>query len=80
MIYKGTLFAYYPSTDPEAYLESLEVIAALPTKRLFPAHHSLDIQPEIAIRMRDAFRELKAQGKLHHGAAIYRYGDWSVWL
>ena len=80
LIYKGTLFAYYPSTDPEAYLESLEIIAAMPSKRLFPAHHSLDIQPEIAIRMRDAFRELKAQGKLHHGAAIYRYGDWSVWL
>ena len=80
LIYKGTLFAYYPSTDPEAYLESLEVIAALPSKRLFPAHHSLDIQPEIAIRMRDAFRELKAQGKLHHGAGTYRYGDWSVWL
>ncbi len=80
LIYKGTLFAYYPSTDPVAYLNSLEVIAALPTKRLFPAHYSLDIQPEIAIRMRDAFRELKAQGKLHHGTGTYRYSDWAVWL
>ena len=80
LIYKDTLFAYYPSTDPEAYLQSLEVIAALPSKRLFPAHHSLDIQPEIAIRMRDAFRELKAQGKLHHGAGIFDYGEWKVWL
>ncbi len=79
MIYKDTLFAYYPSTNPEAYLQSLETIAALPSKRLFPAHHSLDIQPEIAVRIRDAFRELKVQGKLHHGAehsitAIGRYG------
>ncbi len=80
LIYKGTLFANYPSTDPEAYLQSLEVIAALPSKRLFPAHHSLDIQPEIAIRMRDAFCELKTQGKLHHGAGTYDYGDWSVRL
>jgi len=30
--------------------------------------------------MRDAFRELKTQGKLHHGAGTFRYGDWAVWL
>ena len=80
LIYKDTLFAYYPSTDPEAYLQSLESIAQLPSKKLFPAHHTLVIQPEIAIRMRDAFRELKAQGKLHHGAGTFHYGDWAVWL
>lgn len=80
LIYKDTLFAYYPSTDPEAYLQSLETIAALPSKRLFPAHHSLDIQPEIAIRMRNAFRELKAQGNLRHGAGSFDFGDWAVWL
>lgn len=80
LIYKDTLFAYYPSTDPEEYLNSLEKVATLPAKRLFPAHHSLDIQPEIAVRMRDAFRELKSQEKLHHGAGIFNYGDWAVWL
>lgn len=80
LIYKDTLFAYYPSTDPEAYLQSLEIIAALPAQKLFPAHHSLDIQPEIAVRMKDAFSELKAHGKLHHGAGKFDYGDWSVWL
>ena len=33
-------------------------------KKVFPAHHSLDIKPEILIRMREAFRNLKADGKL----------------
>ena len=47
LVYKDTLFAYYPSTDPEAYLDSLEKVEALPVKNVFPAHHSLDIQPEI---------------------------------
>lgn len=73
-------FAYYPSTDPKAYLASLEKVAALPVKRVFPAHHSLDIQPEILIRMANAFRQLKADGKLHHGSGTYHYGDWGVWL
>ncbi|WP_304508095.1 MBL fold metallo-hydrolase [Anaerotignum sp.] len=80
LVYKDTLFAYYPSTDPQAYLASLEVIAALPVKRVFPAHHSLDIQPEILNRMRDAFRQLRVEGKLHHGSGTFDYGDWAVWL
>ncbi|MDE7221573.1 MAG: MBL fold metallo-hydrolase [Oscillospiraceae bacterium] len=80
LVYKDTLFAYYPSTDPEAYLASLEKIAALPARRVFPGHHSLDIRPEIVIRMRDAFRGLKAEGKLRHGSGTFDYGDWAVWL
>lgn len=80
LVYKDTLFAYYPSTDPQAYLCSLEKIAQLPVKRVFPAHHTLDIEPEILIRMRNAFRQLKADGKLQHGSGTFDFGDWSVWL
>lgn len=80
LVYKGMLTAWFPSTDPEAYLKSLEAIASLPAKKIFPAHHSLDIQPEIIIRMLNAFRQLKTDGKLHHGSGTFDYGDWSVWL
>ncbi|TYT74237.1 MBL fold metallo-hydrolase [Desulfobotulus mexicanus] len=80
LVYKDTLFAYFPSTDPESYLNSLERLSRLPVKNVFPAHHTLDIQPEILGRMRDAFRKLKADGKLHHGSGTYDYGDWSIWL
>ena len=80
LVYKGTLTAWFPSTDPCAYLQSLEKVAELPVKRVFPAHHSLDIQPELISRMRDAFGQLQTNGQLHHGSGIFRYGDWSVWL
>lgn len=80
LVYKDTLFAYYSSTDPQAYLKSLETIALLPVRRVFPAHHTLDIQPEILFRMRDAFRQLDIEGKLHHGSGTFDYGDWAVWL
>lgn len=80
LVYKDTLFAYYPSTEPILYLNSLEKIAVLPVLKVFPAHHSLDIQPEILIRIRDAFRKLKMEGKLHHGSGTFNYGDWAVWL
>lgn len=80
LVYKDVLFAYYPSTDPEAYLRSMERVAALPVKRVFPAHHSLDIQPEILPRIRDAFRQLKAEGRLRHGGGQFDYGDFGIWV
>ena len=80
LVYKDTLFAYYPSTDPTAYLASLERIAELSVNMVFPAHHSLDIKPEIIVRMRDAFRDLKEKELLHHGSGTFEFGDWAVWL
>lgn len=80
LVYKDTLFAYYPSTDPDEYLKSIERVAILPVKKVFPAHHTLNIQPEILLRMRDAFRQLRDDGKLHHGTGTIDYGDWAVWL
>lgn len=80
LVYKDTLYAYFPSTDPEAYLNSLERVSTLPVKHVFPAHHTLNIQPEILGRMRDAFRKLKAEGHLHHGSGTFNFGDWAVWL
>ena len=61
-------------------VDSLEKIATLPVEKIFPAHHSLDIKPEILIRMREAFRNLKVDGKLYHGSGTFDYGDWGVWL
>ena len=80
LVYKDTLFAYYPSTDPEAYLSSLEKVAALPVKRVFPGHHTLNIEPEILSSMANAFSALKEAGKLRHGSGVFSYGDWAVWL
>lgn len=80
LVYKGTLYANYPSTDPDAFLDSLEKIALLPSKKIFPAHHSLEIEPEIINRMRKAFRELKRNNMLIQGNGTFHYGDWAIQL
>ena len=49
-------------------------------RRVFPGHHSLDTSPELLVRVRDAFRELKAAGKLHHGGGRFDYGEFGVWV
>ena len=48
--------------------------AMLPVKKVFPDHYSMEIHPEILIRMRDALRQPKAEGKLHHGSRTLRMG------
>lgn len=80
LAYKGELTAWFPSTDPEAYGKSLEKVAQLPVKRVFPAHHALDMEPEILLRMRDSFCQLREEGKLCHGSGTFSYGDWSLRL
>ena len=80
LVYRGTLFANYPSTDPQSYLASLEKISLLPVKRLFPGHHSLDVHPELSMQIKDAFRRLDAEDKLCHGSGMHGYGDWAVML
>lgn len=80
LVYRGTLFADYPSTDPEAYLAAMERVAALPVKRVFPAHHGLDIQPEMLLQVRDAFRQLKAEGKLRRGGGTFPYEGFAIRL
>lgn len=78
LVYKGTLYANYPSTDPAAFLESLDKVAQLPVKRILPGHHDLNIQPALLIQMRDAFQGLKEAGKLHHGSGFHQFEDWAA--
>lgn len=78
LVYKGILYANYPSTDPKAYLDSLSKICTLPIKRIFPGHHSLYIGPELAIGMRNALRKLDEKGLLRHGSGEHRFDGWSI--
>lgn len=80
LVYRGTLYANYPSTEPETYLASLERLSALPVHRLLPGHHTLEIEPELIVCMRDAFRSFRADGLLRHGAGTFGFDGWSVAL
>lgn len=80
LAYKGTIFANYPSTDPDALLCSVERLAVLPVKRLFPGHHSPDVRPSLIAEMAEELRRLKRAGKLYHGSGLFEFGEWSVLL
>lgn len=80
LIYKGTLFSNFESTDPKKYLESVKKVSKLPVKRIFPAHHSLDISPEIISDTLKGLTALKKEGRLCHGSGKFDFENWSILL
>lgn len=80
LVYAGTLYAHYPSTDPKAFLHSLERISGYPFKRVFPGHYTLDLVPQLVFDMLFAFRELDEKGLLCHGSGVFSYDRWSIQL
>lgn len=80
LLYLGSLDAFYPTTDPEAFARSVEQVSRLPIKRILPGHHSLDVPATLAGQVRDAFAELRKEGRLCQGAGLFEFGDFQLHL
>lgn len=78
LIYKGCLYAFYPTTDPRLFMQSVRRVAALTVDRLLPGHHQLDIPASLIAKVSAAFDQICAQGKLHHGGGLFDFGDFQI--
>lgn len=78
LIYKGCLYAFYPTTDPLLFMRSVERVKKLRPKKILPAHHQLDIPVSLADEIGDAFNELYQQGKLRQGNGIFDFGEFQI--
>lgn len=80
LIYQGYLYANYPSTDPQAYLQSLRRLLTLPVKQLLPAHHQLTIPTTLLFNIYESFQYLANHNLLQHGSGRYDYDLFSILL
>lgn len=78
LIYKGCLDAFYPTTDPCLFMQSLEKVSLLDIGRILPGHHGLDIETDMVSKVRDSFRNLKDKGKLVQGQGTFDFGDFQI--
>ncbi len=78
LIYSGCLDAFYPTTDPESFFQSIQKVQLLDIKRILPAHYKLSIPIDIIDRMEKAFEFLFNEGKLKHGNGIFSFGDFQI--
>ncbi len=78
LIYQGTLYAFYPTTDPVLFMKSVHRMAGLPVQRVLPGHHGLDIRPELIQKIDEGFRGLYEQGKLKQGNGAFSFPEFRI--
>lgn len=78
LIYQGCLDAFYPTTDPQRFWESVRKIQKLKMNRILPGHHQLHMSVDIVDRIELAFRSLSEKGKLKQGNGRFNYGEFQI--
>lgn len=78
LIYEGTLDAFYPSTNPYQFMNSVKKMKELAVKKVLPAHHVLHISPDLIYDIDKGFTELYESGKLVQGNGLYQFGKFNI--
>ena len=79
LIYKGTLYAFYPSTDPVLFKHSIDKISSIKgIKRILPAHNALDVDVELVNRIKRAFQDIEDKNMLVQGSGIFDFGEFKI--
>jgi glyoxylase-like metal-dependent hydrolase (beta-lactamase superfamily II) len=79
LIYKGTLYAFYPSTDPILFKQSIDTISDLKgITRILPAHNDLNIQVGLITSIKNAFKDIEGKDMLKHGNGIFDFNDFRI--
>lgn len=80
LIYKGCLDAFYPTTDPLLFFESIQKVKALAIDRILPGHHQLDIPTDLLNKIEAGFHQLSHRGQLKQGGGIFEFSDFQIHL
>lgn len=78
LIYRGCLDAFYPTTDPSMFWQSVRKVCELEVRRVLPGHHTLELADDLISRIEAAFADLAERGMLVQGNGLYEYGDFQI--
>lgn len=78
LIYSGCLDAFYPTTDPQQFFQSVKKIKALEISRILPGHHQLCIPITIIGKIEKGFSRLSEEGKLTQGNGVFDFGIFQI--
>lgn len=81
LIYKGTLYAFYPTTDPVLFKKSIDKISELKgIAKILPAHNDINIQVDLICKIKKAFKHIENKNMLKHGTGIFSFGEFNIYL
>ena len=79
LLYKGTLFAFYPTTDPLLFVKSVEAVSRIDNvKKVLPGHNELDLSKEFILEVNKACQDLFSKGLAEHGSGVHDYRDFKI--
>lgn len=78
LIYKGCLYAFYPTTDPRLFYESVRRVNNYPIAKILPGHHQLDIPVSMMDEIEDGFAQIERSGLLRQGNGTFEFGDFQI--
>lgn len=78
LIYKGTLYAFYPSTNPYEFMLSVKKIRELSIKRILPGHNDLKIDLALAKEIEEGMSKIYKEGNLVQGNGIFQFNSFSL--
>ena len=81
LLYKGTLFIFFESTDPLVFAESVNKISTLKgIECIFPSHNQFGFDATLINRVKRALEKLQANNQLNHGTGVHQFEDFSIRL
>ena len=78
LIYKGCLYAFYPTTDPQLFYNSIKRVQKYKITRILPGHHQLDIPVSLIDEIEDGFAQIDKIGKLKQGNGVFEFKDFQI--
>lgn len=80
MIYKGILYAFYPSTDPIEFMKSVQKVLKIDIKKILPAHHLLNVPITLINEIDEGFTEIINSGRLKQGNGIFKFKNFQIYI
>ena len=78
LIYKGCLYAFYPTTDPQLFYDSVKRVRKLNVTKIMPGHHQLKIPVSLIDEIESGFAQIERSGKLKQESGMFDFGEFQI--
>ena len=78
LIYKGRLYAFYPTTDPQLFYHSIKRVQKYKITKVLPGHHQLSIPISLIDEIEAGFAQIERSGKLKQGNGSFKFRDFQI--
>ncbi len=78
LIYKGCLYAFYPSTDPGLFFDSIKRIQKYKVAKILPGHHQLNIPVSMIDEIAFGFAQIEKSGQLKQGNGLFEFRNFQI--